>query len=241
MPRRVAANKNLTVTSVQLVEAFYRFIYTPQSPWSVGAWRGTPILKNPLDLMVMQELINRLKPDLIIETGTRVGGSTLFWADMCELQGKGRVISIDKDVSHWGARPKHKRIKYYKGSSTARATLAFVKRECAKAQTVLVNLDSDHHRDHVFRELQMYGPLVTLGSYMIVEDTNVNGHPVHPEFGPGPWEAVHEYLRDHQEFVQDRACEAYGITWNPGGWLMKVGFGGPPKKYNVVQKGRGKQ
>ena len=146
----------VTISAEQLVGAFHTFVYDHQSPWALGQWRGVPILKMPLDLMVMQELVHKLKPDVIVETGTRVGGSALFWADMCELHGHGRVVSIDKEPSRWGARPRHKRIKYITGSSLAKETVGIVKRECIKASTILVDLDSDHHRDHVFKEMEIY-------------------------------------------------------------------------------------
>jgi len=84
-------------------------------------------------------------------------------------------------------------------------------------------LDSDHARDHVLRELELYGPLVTPGCYVIVEDTNVNGHPVSPEFGPGPREAVDEFLRRNDDFEVDRERERLLMTFNPSGYLRRRG------------------
>jgi cephalosporin hydroxylase len=90
---------------------------------------------------------------------------------------------------------------------------------------VLVILDSDHSRDHVLEEMRMYADLVTPDSYLIVEDTNVNGHPVFPEFGPGPMEAVDAFLAERSDFIIDRSREKLLMTFNPGGYLKKAGPG----------------
>ena len=82
-------------------------------------------------------------------------------------------------------------------------------------------LDSDHSKDNVSRELKAYSPLVTPGNYLIVEDTNINGHPVYPAFGPGPTEAVDEFLRENSDFEIDRAMEKFLVTFNPSGFLKK--------------------
>jgi cephalosporin hydroxylase len=87
--------------------------------------------------------------------------------------------------------------------------------------SVLVILDSDHTKDHVLAEMRAYGPLVTKGSYMIVEDTNINGHPVLPDFGPGPWEAVEEFLQGNDQFTVDRSREKLLMTFNPMGYLRR--------------------
>jgi len=84
-----------------------------------------------------------------------------------------------------------------------------------------VILDSDHSRDHVLDELRLYAPLVTSGSYVIVEDTNINGHPVLPQFGPGPMEALDEFLRESDEFSIDDQREKFFLTFNPRGFLLK--------------------
>ena len=85
----------------------------------------------------------------------------------------------------------------------------------------MVILDSDHSRDHVLRELELYAPLVTPGCYVVVEDTNVNGHPVVPRFGPGPMEAVQEYLATTDAFEVDRSREKLLLTFNPSGYLRR--------------------
>ena len=93
----------------------------------------------------------------------------------------------------------------------------------AGAGTVLVVLDSDHSRDHVLAEPRAYAPLVTPGSYLVVEDTNINGHPVYEAFGPGPMEAVQDFLKERDDFEADRSREKFLLTFNPRGWLRKLG------------------
>lgn len=205
----------------QLLRRFHKMVYRAGSPWMYSQWRGVPIMKTPPDLIMMAELVYRLRPGVIIETGTQTGGSALFWADLCELNQFGMVLSID--IQERPGLPQHHRIRYHVGSSVDDATLERCRLLCAESKAILVDLDSDHSKDHVLREMELYGPLVTKGSYLIVEDTNINGHPVAPEFGPGPWEAVREFLSKHPEFQQDRECERYGVTFHPGGWLRRIG------------------
>jgi cephalosporin hydroxylase len=130
------------------------------------------------------------------------------------------------DIDPIPDRPSHPRITYLQGSSTAPDVFDRVKAMAASAQRTLVILDSDHSRDHVLAEMNLYADLVSPGSYMIVEDTNVNGHPVLPEFGPGPMEALDDFLSERSDFVIDRSKEKLLITFNPRGYLRKVHPGG---------------
>ncbi len=204
----------------QSAEEFHKYAYDGFDWSSVSRWRGCLLQKAPTDLMVMQDLAYRLQPNIIIETGTSAGGSALFWADMCRLNGKGRVLSID--LAHCLGGHHYPDIEYLVGSSISPDIFRSCAAACRPGDTVLVDLDSDHHKDHVLAEMNLYAPLVSLGSYMIVEDTNINGHPVQPEYGPGPWEAVEDFLPQHPEFVRDNVCERYGVTFNPGGWLRRI-------------------
>ena len=86
----------------------------------------------------------------------------------------------------------------------------------------MVILDSDHSFDHVLEEMNCYAPLVTKGSYLIVEDSNINGHPVRPNWGPGPMEAIEVFLQQNSEFISDRRCEKFLLTQNPRGYLQRV-------------------
>jgi len=85
----------------------------------------------------------------------------------------------------------------------------------------VIILDGDHAKDTVMEELRWAARHVPVGGYLIVCDTHFNGHPIAPEFGPGPWEAVEEWLPTHPEFVQERSVEPMG-TWNPGGYLKRI-------------------
>jgi cephalosporin hydroxylase len=178
-----------------------------------------PTWKVPLDLWVYQELLWELRPGLVVETGTAHGGSALYLATLCQTLGHGRVVSVD--IGHRPGRPAHPRLTYLTASSTDPWVVAQVAEQAKGAGTVLVVLDSDRRRDHVLAELRAYGPLATPGSYLVVEDTVVNGHPVAEGFGPGPMEAVAAFLAERDDFEVDRSREKLLLTFNPGGWLRR--------------------
>jgi cephalosporin hydroxylase len=182
-------------------------------------YQGVPVYKAPTDLWTYQELIYRVRPDLIIETGTLYGGSALFFAHQLELLNNGRVISID--IEPKADLPSHDRIRYVTASSTDPVSIALAGRASSEVKKVMVVLDSNHERDHVAAEMEAYGDMVTPGSYLIVEDTIVNGHPVYRDFGPGPMEAVNEFLSRRVDFDLDRSCEKYLLTQNPRGFLRR--------------------
>lgn len=185
-------------------------------------WLGVPILKSPLDCWVYQEIIHEQRPDLIIETGTDLGGSALFLASLCDLVGHGRVISIDVRAV---ARVRHPRLTLIVGDSTSEPVLEQVRQAARASQRSMVILDSDHSAAHVGRELRAYREFVTPGSYMVAEDTNVNGHPVMPEHGPGPFEAVHDFITEDRDFEIDRSREKFLLTYFPDGFLKRVASG----------------
>ena len=181
------------------------------------SWFGCELLKSPTGLWIYQELLARTRPDFVVETGTYLGGSALFLAMMCDLLGHGQVITIDIDDTP--ARPQHPRISYVHGSSTDPAIVEAVKSR-ARGR-VMVILDSDHHEAHVSGELLAYSDIVRPGDYLIVEDTNINGHPVLPEFGPGPMEAVQRFLARNSDFEVDATCERFLLTLHPRGYLRR--------------------
>jgi cephalosporin hydroxylase len=202
-----------------VTEEFHRLYYDSEV-WKQTYWLGVPVQKCPLDLWLYQEILAEIRPHLIVETGTLRGGSALFLASICDLLGHGHVVTVD--IRPQDGRPRHPRISYLTGSSTDPTVVSQVRARVAPDDRVLVILDSDHTEAHVLGELQAYGPLVTLGSYMIVEDTNINGHPVLPRFGPGPMEAVRRFLATTTDFVADPRGERLFVTFNPGGWLRRV-------------------
>jgi cephalosporin hydroxylase len=188
--------------------------------WNDTRWFGVKAQKCPLDLWVYQEILVERHPDVIIETGTAEGGSALFLASLCELAGHGRVITVD--VREPPAVP-HPRIDYVTGSSTDPATFEQVRGRIRADERVMVILDSDHTRDHVREELDLYGGLVSPGQYLVVEDTNLGGHPVLPRNGPGPMEAVDDFLQARTEFSRDPKREKFLLTMNPRGYLVRSG------------------
>jgi cephalosporin hydroxylase len=206
----------------RIIESFHKLYYEGYESgktWANTYWLGVRTLKCPLDLWIYQEMIFDIKPDVIIESGTAFGGSALFLASICDLVNNGEVITIDmaKDL-----RPSHPRIRQLLGSSTADEVVQAVRSLINGKGAVLVVLDSDHHKEHVLSELRIYSTFVTKGSYIIVEDTNINGHPVRPEFGPGPMEAVDEFLKENDDFVVDKTREKLLLTMHPKGYLRKI-------------------
>jgi cephalosporin hydroxylase len=180
---------------------------------------GVPAMKYSADAWTYQEIIFETRPDLIIETGTNRGGSALFLAHMCEIVGRGQVVTVD--IEERPGRPAHPRIHYIAGSSTEPEIARRIGDMAARASNVMVILDSDHSQRHVEEELAIYAPLVSPGCYLICEDTNLNGHPVFRKHGPGPMEALRQFLPQHPEFEVDRSREVGGMTAHPGGFLRR--------------------
>lgn len=226
--RRASEVLPLSEEERSVVRDFHTLYY---GHWQKGSgtlsilWRGYSAIKCPLDLWMYQELIQRRRPDLIVETGTAWGGSALFLADMCDLAANGRVLSIDvNNEKHLGILPSHPRLTFLSGSSADPAIVDQVysaARDIGPSPEIMVFLDSDHFAVHVMRELVAYAPLIRPGGYLVVEDTNINGHPVLPAFGPGPGEAVNVFLKNNQDFEVDPRCERFLMTCNPGGFLRK--------------------
>jgi cephalosporin hydroxylase len=183
-----------------------------------GTWLGIPTQKAPTDLWIYQEMICEVEPDLIIETGTMFGGSALYLASICDLVDSGEVVTID--IEDRGPYRVHPRINYWQGSSIEPAIISRARKRAA-GKKVMIILDSDHSASHVREELALYSPLVTEGSYLIVEDTNVNGHPVYPNYGPGPMEALEDFLPG-SGFMIDPSREKFLVTNNPRGFLRRT-------------------
>lgn len=205
------------------VDAYHELFYY-EKMWRQVHWRGVRVLKCPLDLWIYQEIIHDTRPDLIVECGTANGGSAVYMADMCATFGAGEVVTID--IEPRPNMPAHERVTFLHGSSLDDDIIEQVGARAAGASRVMVVLDSLHERDHVLRELHAYSPLVTAGCYLIVEDSNINGHPVvtdyEPDAGPGPYEAIEAFLAGTTDFEIDRSCERFGVTFNPNGYLRCV-------------------
>lgn len=186
-------------------------------------WLGYRTYKCPLDLWAYQEMLVEQRPDVIIETGTCFGGSALFLANICDLLGHGHVISVD--LAQRDGLPEHPRITYLVGSSTDPAIIERIRQDVPAGTKTMVVLDSDHSRAHVHQECRLYQQFVQVGGYMVVEDTNVNGHPTFAAHGPGPMEGMEDFLAETTEFVSDPARERFLLTMNPKGYLRRIHAG----------------
>ena len=211
--------------------AKYRYAYN-------FSWLGRPIIQVPQDIVAMQELVFKVKPSVIVETGIAHGGSLVLNASLMELLGgNGIVIGVDRDIRAHNrealdAHPLRRRMKLIEGSSVDPEVVSEVGR-LVREQTsvpgagpVLVSLDSDHTHDHVLAELRAYAPLVKAGSYVVVFDTLIDDLPadlfVGKTWGPqnNPKTAVRAFLKECPRFAADLDIDAkLLITVAPGGWL----------------------
>jgi cephalosporin hydroxylase len=212
-------DKKIDIGITDITRMFHMCYYNSRI-WENTFWHGHQILKCPMDMWIYQELIWKIKPDYIIETGTFRGGSALYYSHLFDLQGQGEVITID--VLERPNRPEHDRIHYLIGSSSDAEIFSQVQSMIGENKKVMVVLDSDHSRDHVFKEMQLWHSMVSKDSYMIVEDSNVNGYPVRPDFGPGPMEAINDFLQINNMFEIDNSQEKFLMTQNPRGYLKKI-------------------
>jgi len=197
-------------------------------------WLGRPIIQYPFDIISIQELIWKVKPDLIIETGIAHGGSIIFSASMLEIIGKGEVLGIDIDIRQHNKieiqkHPMYKRITMIEGSSVDKVVFQKVKKIVNDHKIVLLLLDSNHTHDHVLHELQLYSQFVSLNSYIVVFDTFIEDLPDELSqdrpWGKGnnPKTAVKEFLKDNQKFQIDKKIESkLIITSSPDGFLRRV-------------------
>jgi cephalosporin hydroxylase len=200
---------------------YYNLFCSGRRAFAKVSWRGIPIMKCPEDLFVIQEIVEETRPDVIVEIGVAYGGSALFFADLCALADRGVIIACDRKISGINAKIlEHPRIHLVEGDSTSAHVFELISSYCTDKR-VMVLLDSDHHENHVSRELSLYAPLVSKGCYLVVEDTNLNGHPSYSQFGPGPFEAVQKFLRENPQWKRDVHRERLLLTFNPSGYLLR--------------------
>lgn len=225
--RKMASDPEMREVSRQWFEksAQHRYSYN-------AMWLGRPVIQYPQDMMATQEIIWSVRPDLVIETGIAHGGSLIFSASMLELVGgHGEVLGIDIDIREHNRveiekHPMFRRITMIEGSSIDDAVMQKVRQKAAGKQRVLVILDSNHTHEHVLRELELYSPLVTEGSYLIVFDTVVEDMGEH-HFSDRPWgkgnnpkTAVWEFLKTTDRFEIDKDIEdKLLVTVAPDGYL----------------------
>ena len=202
-------------------------------------WLGRPIIQLPEDMFRLQEVIFRLQPDVIVETGVAHGGSLVFYAGLCKLMGKGRVIGVERELrSHnrtaLEQHPLFGWITLIDGDSKAAQTVERVRKCIGRDQSALVLLDSNHSKVHVTAELDAYAPLVTPGSYIVVMDgimANLVGAPrSEPDWGHNnPREAAREWVRGHPHFVIEEPAFAFNegqvqrrVTYWPDAFLRRI-------------------
>jgi cephalosporin hydroxylase len=195
------------------------------------SWLGRPVIQLPEDLLIIQDLIYTLRPDVIIETGVAHGGGTVFYASLLQLLGHGRVIGIDIEIRPHNRRaleqhPMKPRITLIERSSTHAETLREVNALIGPGERVMVVLDSNHTKAHVLRELELYSPLVGSGSYIITGDGNMDVLHDVPGGSPewvtdNPRAAIHEFLDGHPEFELDPTPTRLGVTYWPDAYLRR--------------------
>jgi len=201
-------------------------------------WLGRPIIQLPDDLVRMQEVIYRVRPDVIIETGVAHGGSLVFYASLCKVLGRGRVIGIDVEIRphNRAAIESHELSSYItlvEGNSVHPSVVSHVKGLIRQAETGLVVLDSSHSKEHVAQELEAYHELVGQGSYIVATDGIMQdladvprGNPAWREDNPAV--AAIEFAHRHPEFTLEQPPWPFNesqldanITHWPSGWLRK--------------------
>ena len=197
-------------------------------------WLGRPFIQVPQDIIALQEIIWKTKPDLIIETGIAHGGGLIFYASMLELLGRGEVVGIDVEIRPHNRKeiekhPLSKRIIMFEGSSTDDKVVRGVEKIVKRHKKVMVCLDSLHTHEHVLNELNIYSKFVTKGNYLVVFDTVIEFFPKgflkdRPwDKGNNPYTAVKEFLKHNKNFVVDKEIEnKLLITCAPGGYLLRV-------------------
>jgi len=207
-----------------VIERFHK-IYYNRRVYLNTYYLGVVSVQYPADNWVMQEIISEIKPDCIIETGTGFGGTVLFYATILEkVNENGKVITVDinlPDSTATAFKIWKERVEFIKGSSVSPEIIAAIA-ERAKGRKVLITLDSDHSKEHVLKELKLYAPLVSLGSYLVVQDTHFNGHPIRRSPGGDPWGAVEEFLKTNNNFAIDHSREKHIITQYPSGFLKRI-------------------
>jgi cephalosporin hydroxylase len=203
-------------------------------------WLGRPIIQLPEDLVRLQEVIYQLKPDVIIETGVAHGGGLIFYASLCKVLEKGKVIGVDIEIRPHNRKAieEHELFPYItllEGSSIDPDIVKQVKSNIQPSDTVLILLDSNHSKDHVLAELKAYAEFVTPGSYIVATDgimQDLVGAPrSQPDWGTNnPQTAVTEFLQSYPEFIleppqwlfNESEALSVNITYWPNAWLKRV-------------------
>lgn len=202
-----------------VLQAYHKLWYESEFTWCYTSFLGIGLMKSPNDLWVYQMLMAQLRPTTIIETGTYQGGSALWFAYLMDMLGiaDGKIFSVDVEDFRKNKQVLHPRITYIAGDSKNKRVVKSIAKQL-KSGPRLICLDSDHSAAHVLAELELYAPLVQVGDWLVVEDTNIAW-----ESDRGARGGLQDYMDKHPgEFRQDILCERYLLTMNPGGWLQRI-------------------
>lgn len=204
----------------------YHLWYYNSLVWHGTKWMGVTTLKSPSDMWNYQEILCELQPSLVVEFGTRYGGSALFFASvMRQIGNRFRVLTVDIDAETVSEKTRlDPDVEVMTASSVdTRVADRVAALRAEYPGPVFAILDSDHAMDHVLGEMRLLRPVLRRGDYLLVEDSNVNGHPVYPSHGPGPFEAIKAYTAEHPaDYERDVAREnKFGFTWAPNGFLIR--------------------
>lgn len=205
-------------------EAYHQWYYANQVYTNL-TYLGVPIEKFVTDLWNYQEIITRLRPGLVVEFGTRFGGSALYLAEVMRMVNPaGLVFTVDVADQTNPAVRGHPLIRFYISDSTSAPVGTEIRalRE-RHPGPVFAILDSSHEMAHVLAEMESLRDVLVARDYLVVEDGDINGHPILPGWGPGPWEALEEYFKGHpDDYRWDHETEAkFGFTCAPGGYLVR--------------------
>ena len=225
-------DKEIFSQSKEMIKSLDKYNYSYL--WS---WLGLPIIQWPADIMATQEVLWRVKPDVVIETGVARGGSVVFIASILKIMGKGKVVGVDIDIRSHNREailnhPMANLIKLIEGPSTSEEVLQQVSTEIKKNDVVMVILDSDHSYEHVLSECNEYSKFVSKGSYLVVADTFV-GHLTQEEApknrsklwfkGNEPLSARDEFLKNNPNFTIDNHINnKLVLSSSPGGYLKCI-------------------
>ena len=207
------------------IKFFHYIWWQSKDTWPRNKFLGFEILQCPFDLQIYQELIFATKPEFIFQTGICGGGSIVYFSSILDLMGSSndiKVIGVDIELSKEAKQIKNDRVILFEGSSTSKEIVSKIK-DLTLGKRGIVILDSDHSAMHVTKELSVYKDFVQKGCYLVVEDTNLNGNPVYPNFGPGPYEAVKKFLLENKDFRQDNQLWKRNLfSFHQYGWLKRI-------------------
>ncbi|MGA1839242.1 MAG: CmcI family methyltransferase [bacterium] len=208
----------------KIFDEYHKWYYRSRV-WEYTTWLGVKVNKSVLDLWNYQEILTKLNPSVIIELGTYKGGSTLFFSTVLkELKKPFKIITIDINKENIDQKvfsdPNIKVIISDSTDTSIVKQILSVRDQFAGPMFVIV--DSDHSANHVYKEMVMLRRILKKGDWVIIEDGNINGHPILPNWGDGPWEAMERYFNEYpNDYQRDKAREEkFGFTFAPGGFLV---------------------